>query len=150
MKPKKLPTGRPPKLSLEPEIMDKLESVLRLGVSDKMACEYANVSRDTYYKWLKIDKSFSDRMMTAKNYARIAAGQVVVQAIVKDKDVASARWWLEKKHSDEFKSKPDFVTENKTQINFFSNYEQLAEQLYRLSRHVVQGGHLEPNQDLNK
>ena len=126
----KNPGGRPP--AITEEVEQKLESVLRLDVSDKVACEYAGISRDTYYRTLKDNQEFSDRMTTAKNYARIAAGQVVVQAIVKDKDVASAKWWLEKRHGKEFSSNPEIVFEDNRQVNLSVNHEQVAKRLYRL------------------
>lgn len=99
---KKVVTGRP--LSITPAVVGKLVDIFRLGVTDTLACSHAGISRDTFYDHLERDPSFADEMASAKNYARIAAGQVVVQDIKKG-NVDSAKWWLEKKHSDEFGSK---------------------------------------------
>lgn len=95
--------GRPTKYS--EEIVRKLESILQLGVSDIVACQYARISRDTFYKWLSENSEFSDRITSAKQLVTIAAGQVVTQAIIKDKDVHTAKWWLERKAPEEFADK---------------------------------------------
>jgi hypothetical protein len=91
--------GRPTKY--DEKIVEQLVKVFELDVPDKTACEYVGLSPDTYYRWLKEKPDFSDRIVKAKRYARIASGSVVKEAIEK-KDVQSARWWLEKKHPDEF------------------------------------------------
>lgn len=86
-------------------VVRKLESILQLGVSDGTACQYAKISRDTFYDHLKNDPHFSDRIQSAKDLVTIAAGKTVTNAIVNDKDVATAKWWLERKAPDEFGDK---------------------------------------------
>jgi hypothetical protein len=125
-----LKLGAPIKIT--EEVIKKLEGVLRLGVSDKVACEYAIISRDTFYRELKDNKDFSDRINAAKHFARIAASQVVMNAIVQDKDVNAAQWWLEHKHKDEFGAKSDFIDARSQQINIVTNYDELASRLHRL------------------
>jgi len=93
--------GRPTKIA---DAVVKLEEVFKLGVNDSVACSYAGINRDTYYRWLNANKGFSDRMEAAKNYAYIAATQNVVTDIVNKKSVDTAKWYLEKKHSKEYKS----------------------------------------------
>ena len=83
-------------------VVKKLEGVFKLGVSDEIACRYAKISKPTFYDWCKKDEDFLYRITTAKDFARLAAGNVVMDAIVKDKDINSAKWWLERKHKDEF------------------------------------------------
>jgi len=92
--------GRP--TIITPEIITMLESVFKLGVTDEVALNYAGVSSATYYRHLKDDKDFERKMRSAQDFARIAAGQVVMKAIVEDKDVQTAKWWLEKKYHNEF------------------------------------------------
>ena len=95
-------TGRPTKYN--EDVIKRFESVFQLGVTDRTACSYVGIHHDTYYSWLKEKPEFTARISKAKHFARIAAGSVVKNAIVNDRDVATARWWLEKKHPDEFKS----------------------------------------------
>ncbi len=101
-KPNEHGIGRPTKLT--EDTVKKLESVFKLDAPVKTACAYAGISRETYYTWLKENDGFSDRMAKAQEYARIAAGNVVMNAIVQDRDVSTARWWLEKRYPDEFGS----------------------------------------------
>jgi len=100
--------GRPTKIT--DEVVKQLESVFKLAVTDTTACAYAKISRETFYNRLEKDPVFRDKIASAKEYARIAAGQVVIQAIA-DKDVQTARWWLEKKHPEEFRSTPVALTQ---------------------------------------
>lgn len=111
--------GRPTKI--DEETVKKLVSILQLGVSDTLACQYANISREAFYNRLEKDYDFVDKIETAKNYATIAAGQVVVGAIVKDKDIKAAMWWLERKHPEEFARKPEVVVN--TQVNVLNAVE---------------------------
>jgi len=96
--------GRPTVIT--PETIKKLESVFQLGVTDEVACDYAEIAPSTFYDHLNKDEDFRRKMRAAKNYARIAAGAVVVEAI-KNKDVNTARWWLEKKYPNEFCGRVD-------------------------------------------
>lgn len=92
-------TGRPSKYS--EDVVQQFEKVFRLDVPDKTAYEYIGVSHQTFHTWLKEKPEFLERITQAKKYARIAAGSVVNEAIEK-KDVNTSKWWLEKKHPDEF------------------------------------------------
>lgn len=102
--------GRPTKYS--EEIVIKLESILKIGGTIEDACSYALISKETYYRWLEESLDFMTRMDSAKRYPDIAAKNTVVDSIVKDKDVNSAKWWLEKRRPQEFGQMPSL-----TQIN---------------------------------
>ena len=101
--------GRPS--AITEGVVRKLESVFKLGVKDNVACNYAGIPERTYYDNLKNNEEFRSKIRTAQNYARIAAGQTVVRAFTEDNDVQSAKWWLEKKHPDEFGSQPVVATQ---------------------------------------
>ncbi|MBM3256580.1 MAG: hypothetical protein FJZ04_03905 [Candidatus Moranbacteria bacterium] len=96
--------GRPTVIT--EEVVRKLESVFKLGVKDNIACNYAGIPERTYYENLQRNEDFRSKMRAAQNYARIAAGNVVMDDIVHNKDVQTAKWWLEKKHPDEFGNQP--------------------------------------------
>jgi hypothetical protein len=78
------------------ETVKKLEEILKLGASDLAACAYAGISRETFYSWIKDDDEFSDRIDNARNYPIIAARNVIVTSIIRDKNVDSAKWYIEK------------------------------------------------------
>ena len=97
--------GRPTKLT--EETVSKLENIFKVGANVIEACSYAGISRETYYNGLERDSSFLTKMEAAQHYSDIVAKNVVVDSIVKDKDLGSAKWWLEKKH-------PDFQPQSQT------------------------------------
>ena len=98
--------GRPTVMT--EEVVRKLESILQLGVNDSLACQYAGIGRTAFYEKIKEDEKFANKIQSAKDLVTIAAGQVVTNDIIKNKDVASAKWWLERKAPNEFgiKDKP--------------------------------------------
>ena len=93
--------GRPTKINKK--VVAKLVSVFKLDVSIDTACVYAGIDKTTYHRNYKKKLGFAMKMDSARDYARIKAGRVVETAI-EGGDVATARWWLEKKHSGEFRA----------------------------------------------
>lgn len=87
--------GRPSKYT--EELVTKLESILQVGGTIDEACSYAGISRETYYRWLEDNEGFLTKMEAAKYYSDIIAKNVVVDTIVKGKNVENAKWWLEKR-----------------------------------------------------
>ena len=57
--------GRPIKVT--DEVISKLEDALRRGATVSVACRYADISRDTYYRYLRSKKRFAMKMGKAKN-----------------------------------------------------------------------------------
>lgn len=87
--------GRPTKMT--EEVTTKLESIFKIGGTIDEATSYAGISDETYRRWMNENESFMARMTAAHHYADVVAKNVVVDNIVKDKDVSSAKWWLEKR-----------------------------------------------------
>jgi hypothetical protein len=87
--------GAPTKVT--PEIETKLESIFKIGGTIAEATSYAGIGERTYYDRAKASPEFSQKMEAAKHYADIVAKNVVVDSILKDKDISSAKWWLEKR-----------------------------------------------------
>ena len=87
--------GRPTKLN--DDLVVKLESIFKIGGTVEEACSYALINKTTYYRWLEENKDFATKMNSAQHYADIVAKNVVVDAMIKDKDLSTAKWWLEKR-----------------------------------------------------
>ena len=68
--------GRPPKVDYR--FMGKLEDALQHGTSISVACKYAGISRDTYYRYLKNETVFSGKMKTAQNNFRLMKSSFLV------------------------------------------------------------------------
>jgi len=60
--------GRPLKLNLK--IVDKLAFYIQRSYSVSYACKQANISRDTYYRYIKTEPLFADSMATAQDNAK--------------------------------------------------------------------------------
>lgn len=100
--------GRPTLYS--DEIVEKLASIFRIGGTVEQAVSYAQIDKVTYYNWMEKHPNFSTKMEQARTYADIVAKNIVVDSMIKDRDVNTAKWWLEKR---EFKQ----TVQNNTQVN---------------------------------
>ncbi len=56
--------GRPAKVNYT--VMSRLEDALRYGATVSEACNYAGISRDTFYRHFRNEKVFSQKMKTAR------------------------------------------------------------------------------------
>ena len=114
----KLNTGRPTKL--DDDMVVKLESILKIGGTIEEACSYALINKTTYYRWLGENEDFATKMDSAQHYADIIAKNVVVDSMIKDRDIQTAKWWLEKrqfnKTEDGYDKEVTFKWKNKTDV----------------------------------
>lgn len=94
--------GRPTKKT--DEMVAKLDSIFKVGGTVEEASSYAGINKTTYYRWLEQDDAFATEMEAAQHYADVVAKNVVVDDIVKNKDVGSAKWWLEKRQFKDSKT----------------------------------------------
>ena len=93
--------GRPSKLS--PEVVKKLEEAFSIDATVSEACYYCDISRETFYNWMKADKELFDRLERMRQKPVLKARQVVVNGIKNDKDFALR--YLTKKKKSEFGDK---------------------------------------------
>lgn len=56
--------GRPTKVNYT--VMSKLEDALKNGTSVAEACQYAGISRDTFYRHYRSEKIFTEKMNEAR------------------------------------------------------------------------------------
>jgi len=98
--------GRP--TSVTTEVIGKLEQAFAIGASDKEACFYANINPDTLYAYQKKYPQFSERKEALKLRPILAARQKVIDDI--NKDVNTAKWYLERKLKSEFSTKSESDT----------------------------------------
>ncbi len=94
--------GRP--TAITSLVLRKLASAFRLGLSDHIACQFAQIAPSTFYRNMQIDENFKSVVKCAKAYLILMAASVVYNAIANKNDVSTARWLLEKKEPEAFGS----------------------------------------------
>lgn len=110
--------GRPTVIT--DDILSKLKAVLQRGISIKKACIYAGIGEKTFYRHYGNDSKFRQEIDNARNFATLAAGQIVVNDIVENKSVNTSKWWLERKDPEEFGFQS--INQNNTVLNNQKNY----------------------------
>ena len=79
----------------------KLLSAYRLGATDEIACQYAGISLTALYENKKRNIEFQQEIDQYKHLIRKDAVKLIYRKI-KENDVESAKWWLERKYPNEF------------------------------------------------
>ncbi len=97
----KHPKGRP---EISDVVVGKILDALSWGCSITDACNFAQINRDTYYEYCRRHPDFSDKCEYLRNQTSIHARMTIANAI-KNGDIATAKWYLERKHKDEFSTK---------------------------------------------
>src|SRR3990167_2262638 len=93
----KNPVGRPS--SFTPEVVMKLEQVFAIDGSVEEACSYADISRNTFYEYLKVHPEFSDRIDELRQRPVLKARQTIVKSL---DDPNHAFRYVERKRKAEF------------------------------------------------
>ena len=106
--------GRPSEMT--EETVRKLEVGFSRGYNDSECCKYANISRDSYYRWLKTSEEFSDRMELAKCDLNIKAKNNIADEIEKG-NLELSKWHLERRAKDEYSTKQNIDADVKTDVN---------------------------------
>ncbi|MBU1067724.1 hypothetical protein KKE60_08050 [Patescibacteria group bacterium] len=106
--------GRPTKL--DDLFVKKLEEAFSLDCSISEACFYANVSRETYYNWVKAHPELLDRFNALRRRPVLIARQTLIKGfepvrengkIIKEGDPYLALKYLERKERSEFALKTE-------------------------------------------
>jgi len=91
--------SRPTKMNNK--IVQKLKEAFKLWSTVQEACYYADISKTTYYEWLKQNKEFSDEIDDSKTYLIFKSKLVIANSIEKW-DTKTAMWYLERKLRNQF------------------------------------------------
>lgn len=96
---KKNPEGKQKSPKLTEDTIRKLEEAFAIDASVKEACYYADISTDTYYRWIKEFPELSDKLERLREKPVLKARQTVVKSL-DNPDYAFK--YLERKKKDEF------------------------------------------------
>lgn len=87
-----------------PETQAALEEAIgRFGMSDKLACDYARISHDTFYSWLREDPAFSEAIAQAR--ARFVAYHCRIIIDSAERDARHSEWMLAHRFSQDYAEK---------------------------------------------
>lgn len=62
------------------------------------ACEHVGISRETFYKWSREDRAFSDALVEVESTMNERVEDVLRHLIFIDHDGASVRYFLDRRH----------------------------------------------------
>lgn len=87
-----------------PEIVNRLNEGLLMGLTIDQACIYAGIHRATYYDWCERIKGFKEKMDKAALNPFLKAKQTIFNNL-NNPDVA--KWYLEHKANKEFNTRTE-------------------------------------------
>lgn len=97
--------GKARTLEQKKEIFRSLEPYFSLGYSLNKACILAGIPSSTAHDIISQEEELRIRMGALQNLVTTKARQVVASKIMEDEDASMAKWWLERKESDEFQTR---------------------------------------------
>lgn len=100
--------GRPTVMT--DEVVLKLEQAFAIDASVEEACSYADISRNTFYLWLKENPEYKDRIDELRQRPVLKARQTVVQSL---NEPLFAFKYLERKRKKEFGNSVDVTSDGK-------------------------------------
>lgn len=107
---------------LTPEVVKKLEEAFAIDCSIPEACFYANISKQTYYNWIKMYPELKEKFDRLRNRPILLARQEVVKGL-RDNPEFSLKY-LERKRKQEFGLRQDVGIEGSLNIKIV-NYEEV-------------------------
>ena len=96
--------GRP--IVLTPEVVSKLEMAFSIDSTVTEACAFAEISRESFYRHLKINPTFSDRIEQLRQKPMLKARNVIIGAL---DDPDTAKWYAERKAKNEFSTRQELA-----------------------------------------
>ena len=118
--------GRPTVMT--DQTLQKLERAFIMGLSDREACLWANISPSTLYEYCKVHPDFSERKELLKEKPKMKAKVILSKALNKN-DLETAQWYLERKASDEFRLKKQ--TELSGSVSVHNAFDKLTDEELR-------------------
>lgn len=113
--------GRPTLMTSE--VIAKLEQAFANAFTDDQACIFAGISKNTLYDYIQRKPEFGNRKEELKSRVDIKAKLALIETITRAKnpklepDMASVKWWLERKCKDEFSLKTETEHSGKVESN---------------------------------
>jgi hypothetical protein len=111
------------KPKLTPETVKKLEEVFAIDGTVEEACFYAEISKQTYYNWIKEFPEMAERFDALRQRPFLKARQTIVKAL---DDPNHAFKYLERKKKKEFGVNMDITTDGEKVIPLLSGINAIS------------------------
>jgi hypothetical protein len=118
-------SGRP-KVTDKPDVVSLLMASFQNGLTVRQACIQSGISHEAYYRRLREDSEFADKMYFAQQSVVMQAKKNVIQAIKKG-DIKTSIWLLNK-------VRPEVETSPETQQSERSRPKTLLEHMKELQQ----------------
>lgn len=128
------PVGRP--TVMDEATVAKLEDAFSKGCTVTEACLLSEISRNTYYDYIKENPAFSDKVETLKERVTLHA-RMNLAASIASGDLTDSKWYLERKKRDEFSLKQETEHSGKVDSNVQHTIAATPEQLESLKQYVI-------------
>ncbi len=115
---KKNPEGKQKSPKLTEDTIRKLEEAFSIDASVKEACYYADISTDTFYRWIKLYPKLSYKLERLREKPVLKARQTVVKSLDQP-DYAFK--YLERKKKDEFSLRSELTGKDGKDITLLSD-----------------------------
>lgn len=96
--------GRPTVMT--DETVSKLRQAFLMGANVSMACANAEISRETYYSYLKENPEFSDKVDIWRKNPLLKATHTIYKNL---DDPDTAKWYLERRLKEEFSTRQEMT-----------------------------------------
>lgn len=106
---KKKKVGRP--TIMTKDVIAKLEIAFSHGATDKEAIFIAEISKDAFYDYCKLNPSFTERIEGLRDLPKYTAKSNIIKKI-NTGSIFESEWWLERKAKDEFSTRNEMTGKN--------------------------------------
>lgn len=90
-----MPAGRKSKYT--PEVVERITQAIRNGMTYELACQYAGISHETFYRWMNEKAEFSAAVKEAEGAGAMTWLEAIQKAADRGEWTAAA-WKLERRY----------------------------------------------------
>lgn len=106
---------------MTPEVFVKLDEAFSNGATDKEAIFIAGISKDAFYKYVKENPQYNDRIDALRDMIKYQARRNIVRSIREEKEenkrTDTSQWYLERKAKDEFSTRTETTGKDGKDLN---------------------------------
>jgi len=117
---------------IKSEKWDIIIEVISGGLTDKDACHFAGVSRESFYRKIRENSDFSDKVKKAQIEFKKYHIDIITEA--SKKNWQASAWLLERKFKPEFSRTETYIAEKEENRFELMTDEELEEQMQEIFR----------------